>query len=65
MDQSNALQNPRKQELQLGKRTFLDMHSKMDIDDQLSEKLRKKTKGDEELDLEGFLADFYRRRVLE
>ena len=30
----------------------------MDIDDHLSEKLRKNTKGDEELDLEGFLAEF-------
>ena len=30
----------------------------MDIDDQLSENIRKNTKGDEELYLEGFLADF-------
>jgi hypothetical protein len=58
MDQSNVIQTPQKQELQLGKMTFLDMHSEMDIDDHLSESLRKKTKGDEELDLEGFLADF-------
>jgi hypothetical protein len=34
------------------------MHSEMDIVDQLSEKLRKKPKGDEELDLQGFLAEF-------
>jgi hypothetical protein len=37
MDQSNEIKTPHKQELQLGKRTFLDMHSEMDIDDQLSE----------------------------
>jgi hypothetical protein len=34
------------------------MHFEMDIDDHLSEKLRKNTKGDEELDLEGFLVEF-------
>lgn len=36
------------------------MHSEMDIDDQLSGKLRKKTKVNEELNLEGFLAKFTR-----
>jgi hypothetical protein len=34
MDQSNVIQTPQKQELQLGKRTFPNMHSEMDIDDQ-------------------------------
>jgi len=38
--------------------TFLDMHYEMDIDDHLSEWLWKNNKVDEELDLEGFLADF-------
>jgi hypothetical protein len=41
-DKSNLIQTPEKQELQLGKRIFLDMHCEMDIDDQLSEKIRKK-----------------------
>ena len=58
MDHSNVIQTPQKQELQLGKRTFSYMHSEMDIDDQLSEQLIKNTKGDEELDLEGFLVEF-------
>jgi hypothetical protein len=36
------------------------MHSEMDIDDHLSDKLRKKTKGYEELYSEGYLAKFTR-----
>jgi len=47
MDQSNVIQTPQKQQLQLGKRNFSNMHYKMDIDDHLSEKLRKSTKCDE------------------
>jgi len=33
MDQSNVIQTPQKQELQLGMRTFSNMHHEMDIDD--------------------------------
>jgi len=58
MDQSNVIQTPQKHELQLRKRTFLDMHYEMDIDDQLSERIIKMTKCDEYLDLEGFLVEF-------
>jgi hypothetical protein len=60
MEQYNIIQTPQKQELQLGKMTFLDMHYEMDIDDHLSESLMKNNKVDEELDIEGFLADFTR-----
>jgi hypothetical protein len=58
MDQFNVIQTPHNQELQIGKRKFAYMHSEMDIDDHLSEKLGKKNKVDEELDLDGFLAEF-------
>jgi len=47
MNQSNVIQTPRKQELQIGKRKFSDMHYEMDINDQLSEQLRKNHKCDE------------------
>jgi hypothetical protein len=53
MDQSNVIQTPQKQELQIGKRTFSNTHYEMGIDDQLSEQLKKNLKGDEELYLEG------------
>jgi len=45
VDQSNVIHTHQKQELQNGKRTFSDLNSEMDIDDQLSEQLNKNPKG--------------------
>jgi hypothetical protein len=58
MDQSNVIQTLQKQELQIGNRKFSEMHFEMDIYDQLSGKLIKDPKGDEESELHVLLTEF-------